>query len=107
MSSKARLVLTALFVDQQGVAEVVARYGVHRSWVYRLKARYEAEGPDAFEPRSRRPAGSPHALEPATVALILERDSMAPGWMPARTPSPGTWTSTTRPRSPDPPSPGT
>ena len=72
MSSKARLVLTALFVDQQGVAEVAARYGVHRSWVYRLKARYEAEGPAAFEPRSRRPAGSPHALEPATVALILE-----------------------------------
>ena len=49
--SKARLVITALVVEQQTVAEVAARYGVHRSWVYQLKARYEAEGEAAFEPR--------------------------------------------------------
>ena len=48
--SKARLVLTALFVERQTPAEVARRYGVHRSWVYRLKARYEAEGK---LPRSR------------------------------------------------------
>ena len=42
--SKSRLVITALLTDGQGVAEVAARYGVHRSWVYRLKARYDAEG---------------------------------------------------------------
>jgi transposase len=42
--SKARLVLTALFVDHQSPAEVAARYGVHRSWVYKLKARYQADG---------------------------------------------------------------
>jgi len=53
--SKARLVLTALFVDHQTPAEVAQRYGVHRSWVYRLKARYQAEGETALEPRSRRP----------------------------------------------------
>ncbi|WP_353960637.1 helix-turn-helix domain-containing protein, partial [Mycolicibacterium obuense] len=52
-TSKARLVLTALFVDHQSPAEVSARYGVHRSWVYKLKARYEAEGHAALEPRSR------------------------------------------------------
>jgi transposase len=51
--SKARsVVLTALFFDQQSPAEVAACYGVHRSWVYQLKARYEAEGEAAFEPRS-------------------------------------------------------
>ncbi len=42
--SKARLVLTALFVDRQTPAEVARRYAVHRSWVYRLRARYRAEG---------------------------------------------------------------
>jgi len=31
-SSKARLVLTALFVDHQTPAEVATRYGVHRAW---------------------------------------------------------------------------
>ena len=62
--SKARLVITALFVDHQTPAEVAARYGVHRAWVYKLKARYEAEGEAAFEPRSRRPKTSPTALPP-------------------------------------------
>ena len=62
--SKARLVITALFIDHQTPAEVAARYGVHRAWVYRLKARYQAEGDAALEPRSRRPKTSPTALDP-------------------------------------------
>src|SRR3954454_3495768 len=70
--SKARLVLTALFVERQTPTEVARRYGVHRSWVYRLKERYEAEGEAAFEPRSRRPKTSPAATPAATVELILE-----------------------------------
>ena len=69
--SKARLVITALFFDRQTPAEVARRYGVHRSWVYRLKARYEAEGEVALEPRSRRPKGTPAATPPPTVALIV------------------------------------
>jgi transposase InsO family protein len=69
--SKAQLILTALFVDHQTPAEVAARYGVHRGWVYKLKARYEAEGETAFEPRSRRPKTTPTATGPATVDLIL------------------------------------
>jgi transposase InsO family protein len=70
--SKARLVLTALFVDHQTPAEVATRYGVHRAWVYKLKARYEAEGEAALEPRSRRPHASPTAIPTTTVELILE-----------------------------------
>jgi transposase len=69
--SKARLVITALFVDHQTPAEVAARYGVHRAWVYKLKARYEAEGETALEPRSRRPKTSPGALAPEVVDLIV------------------------------------
>jgi transposase InsO family protein len=70
--SKARLVITALFIDRQSPAEVAARYGVHRSWVYKLKARYEAEGDTAFEPRSRRPKTSPTATPTSTIELILD-----------------------------------
>ncbi len=70
--SKARLVLTAPFVDHRSPAEVAARYGVHRGWVYRLKARYEAEREAAFERRSRRPKTSPTAIDTATVNLIVE-----------------------------------
>jgi len=69
--SKARLVLTALFVDHQTPAEVAARYGVHRAWIYKLKARYEAEGDTALEPRSRRPKTSPAALAPDVVDLMV------------------------------------
>jgi transposase len=69
--SKASLVITALFVDHQTPAEVAAGYGVHRAWVYKLKARYEAEGETALEPRSRRPKTSPSALSPEVVDLIV------------------------------------
>ena len=69
--SKARLVIAALFVDHQTPAEVAARYGVHRAWVYKLKARYEAEGDVALQPRSRRPKTSPTALHPGVVDLIV------------------------------------
>jgi transposase InsO family protein len=70
-ASKARLVITALFIDHQTPAEVAARYGVHRAWVYKLKARYEAEGDAALEPRSRRPKTTPTALAPGLVDLIV------------------------------------
>ena len=69
--SMARLVLTALFVDRQSPAEVARRYGVHRSWVYKLKARYETDGEAASEPRSRRPLTSPAGTDPAVVELII------------------------------------
>jgi len=77
--SKAQLVLTALFVEHQAPAQVALRYGVHRSWVYKLKARYETEGEAGFEPGSRRPHSSPAALDPSTVDLILElREKLTP-----------------------------
>jgi transposase InsO family protein len=69
--SKSQLVITALFVEHQSPAEVAARYGVHRSWVYKLKARYQAEGETALVPRSRRPTSSPTATAAATVELVL------------------------------------
>lgn len=69
--SKARLVITAIEVEGRTPAEVITAYGVSRSWLYELLARYRAEGEAAFEPRSRRPATSPTATTPATVDLIV------------------------------------
>ncbi len=73
-TSKARLVITALFVDHQSPAEVAARYGVHRAWIYKLKARYEAEGetalraslpaPQDLPSRSRTRGGRPDRAGP-------------------------------------------
>ena len=69
--SKARLVITAVIVEKRPVGEVARAYGVARSWVYTLLARYEAEGEAAFEPRSRRPKTSPSAISDQTVELIV------------------------------------
>jgi transposase len=69
--SKARLVITAVTVEKRPVSEVAKSYGVARSWVYTLLARYQAEGEAAFEPRSRRPKTSPTAISPDTAELII------------------------------------
>jgi transposase InsO family protein len=69
--SKARLVITAVTIEKRPVAEVVASYGVSRSWVYELLARYRLEGDAALEPRSRAPKTSPNATSPETIDLVL------------------------------------
>jgi transposase len=69
--SKARLVITAIEVEGRSPAEVIAAYGVSRSWLYDLVKRYRAEGDAAFEPRSRRPRTSPTATPASTLELVL------------------------------------
>ena len=68
---KARLVITAVTVENRPVAEVARSYGVARSWIYTLLKRYQAEGEAAFEQRSRRPKTSPAALSADSVDLII------------------------------------
>ena len=69
--SKARLVITAVIVEKRPVSEVARAYGVARSWVCTLLARYRAEGEAAFQPRSRRPLTSPAAISADAVELIV------------------------------------
>jgi transposase InsO family protein len=69
--SKARLVITAVRLEKRPVAEVVTAYGVSRAWVYKLLARYDAEGEAAFEPRSKRPRSSPTATPRSVVDRVL------------------------------------
>ncbi len=67
--SKGRLVVTAVTVEKRPVSEVAKSYGVARSWICTLLARYEAEGEAAFEPRSRRPETSPPAISDHAAGL--------------------------------------
>jgi len=69
--SKARLVITAVTIEKRQVNEVAKSYGVARSWVCKLLARYQAEGEAAFEPRSRRPKTSPSAISDDAADLII------------------------------------
>jgi transposase InsO family protein len=70
--SKTRLVITAVVIQNRPVAHVAAEYGVSRSWLYELLARYRSEGDAVFEPRSRRPKNTPNATAEEVVELIVE-----------------------------------
>jgi transposase InsO family protein len=79
--SRARLVITAVVVEERGVREVARAYGVSPGWVSKLVARYRSEGDAAFEPRSRRPHTSPRCTPAEVVAHIgeLRRRLLASG----------------------------
>jgi transposase InsO family protein len=70
--SLTRLLITAVVVEKRPVPEVAASYGVSRSWLYELLARYRCEGDAVFEPRTRRPRSSPTAIPADVVDLIVE-----------------------------------
>ena len=69
--SKSELIITSVVVAGRSQAETAAEYGVSKSWVSKLIARYRADGDSAFTPRSRRPLTSPGALPDAVVSRIL------------------------------------
>ena len=66
-----RLLITAMVVENRPVREVAATYGVSKSWLYELLARYRREGEAVFEPRSRRPASNPNATPLEVTDLIV------------------------------------
>ena len=70
--TRTRLLITAVAVEKRPVPEVAATYGVSKSWLYELLARYHREGDAVFEPRSRRPKSSPTAVTTEVVDLIVE-----------------------------------
>ncbi len=67
-----RLLITAVVVENRPVREVAATYGVSKSWLYELLARYRTEGEAVFAARSRRPKTSPTALAVEVTDLIVE-----------------------------------
>jgi transposase len=58
------------------IAELAAAHGVHRSWLYKLLARYREQGDVGLVPGSRRPHNSPTRVadryDEAVVALRKE-----------------------------------
>jgi transposase InsO family protein len=76
-----RYLVEAHLREGRPIGELARLHGVHRSWLYRLLARYRAEGEAGLVPRSRRPRRSPSAM-PAEVAeriIRLRADLLAQG----------------------------
>jgi transposase InsO family protein len=73
---KARYLVEAHVLEGRPVAELATAHGVHRSWIYKLLARYRQGGLKALEPRSRRPLSCPHqtSAELAQAIVRLRRE---------------------------------
>jgi transposase InsO family protein len=76
---KARYLVEAHLEEGRSVSSLSAMHGVHRSWIYKLLARYRAGGYEALAPRTRRPKTCPHKtsqrVEQAVVELRHELDA--------------------------------
>jgi len=69
--AKARYLVEAHLVEGRSVSELAAAHGVHRSWIYKLLARYREGGYEALEPRSRAPRSSPNRTPEEVVRAIV------------------------------------
>src|SRR5438270_1565957 len=54
-----RYLVEAHLREGRSVAELAEAHGIHRSWIYKLLARYRAEGEAGLVAGSRRPRSSP------------------------------------------------
>ena len=74
----ARYLVEAHLREGRTVSELAASHGVHRSWIYKLVARYRAEGEAGLMARSRRPARSPTQISAASAREIVQlREQLA------------------------------
>jgi transposase InsO family protein len=73
-----RYLVEAHLREGRSVAELAEAHGLHRSWIYKLLARYRAEGEAGLAPRSRRPRSSPNQV-PTEVEeeIVLLRKQLA------------------------------
>ena len=77
----ARYLVEAHLREGRPISELARSHGVHRSWLYKLVARYRAAGEAGLAPRSRRPMRSPTAM-PSEVAeriVALRTELLAQG----------------------------
>jgi transposase InsO family protein len=79
---RAQLIIAAVVVEGRSKSEVARDYDVSRFWVQQLVARYQREGPAAYQPRSRRPLSNPNAVDAAVEELIvrLRKELSKDGW---------------------------
>jgi transposase InsO family protein len=68
---KARYLVEAHLLEGRSVSELAAAHGVHRSWIYKLLARYKSGGYGALERRSRAPRSCPNRTSAEMVEAIV------------------------------------
>jgi transposase InsO family protein len=68
----ARYLVEAHVLEGRPVSELAAAHGVHRSWIYKLIARYRQGGYEALEPRSKRPRSCKHETPPEIVKRTVK-----------------------------------
>lgn len=76
---KARYLVEAHVLEGRSVSELAAAHGVHRSWIYKLLARYRQGGLPSLEARSRRPRSSPARTPDYVEEAILRLRSQLQG----------------------------
>lgn len=67
----ARYLVEAHLREGRSVAELARTHGIHRSWLYKLLARYRAQGERGLTPRSRRPRHVPSRMARAMEQRIV------------------------------------
>src|SRR5712691_12158011 len=71
MAAIGRYLVEAHLREGRSVAELARTHGVHRSWLYKLLARYRRDGEAGLVPRSRRPRRSPSAVAAGLAEEIV------------------------------------
>lgn len=66
-----RYLVEAHLREGRSIGQLARVHRVHRSWLYRLLARYRTEGEAGLRPRSRRPRRSPTAMSPRVEETIV------------------------------------
>ena len=61
-NSQSQVIVLSILHDGLSPTQAAARFGVGRTWIYQLLARYNAGGLEGLEPRSRRPKSNPRSL---------------------------------------------
>ncbi len=69
--AKARYLVEPHLVEGRSVRELAAAHGVHRSWIYKLLARYREGGYEALETRSRAPRSNPNRTSEEMVRAVV------------------------------------
>jgi transposase InsO family protein len=68
----ARYLVEAHVLEGRPVSELAGAHGVHRSWIYKLIARYRDGGYEGLAPRSRRPRSCKHQMPTEVVEAVLK-----------------------------------
>ncbi len=70
-ANKSKVAVLSVIAGQMSVSEVCARYGVHRSWVYKLLKRYKQYGATGLEPAGKAPLRHGKAVPGEVRAAII------------------------------------